>query len=176
MDTNTHNNTEYHTPQQPHRGTEMWGRRESGRALMLAVTEAQVIRQLRERFTDGGHSLVRTRRLRLIWITMCNADTTQNGQSPPPPHTPHPSDYPYSSANAAATPTPTTERAHPRDNNREQPGTAQDSSEKMPGAPRALGDVPTDILQGRGGGGRRLLPRPNCGDAYEGELAPVPNL
>ena len=26
-----------------------------------------------------------------------------------------------------------------------------------------------------GGGGRVLLPRPNCGDAYEGELAPVPN-
>ena len=25
-----------------------------------------------------------------------------------------------------------------------------------------------------GGGGRGLLPLPNCGDAYEGELAPVP--
>ena len=29
-----------------------------------------------------------------------------------------------------------------------QPITAQDSPEKMPGAPRALGDVPTETLQG----------------------------
>ena len=47
MNTNSHNNTEDHTPQQTHTGTEMWGRRESGMALMLAATEPQVIRQLR---------------------------------------------------------------------------------------------------------------------------------
>ena len=67
MDTNTHNNTEYQTPQQSHRGTEMFGRRESGRALMLAATELQVIWQLRDRVTDGGRNPVKTRRLRLIW-------------------------------------------------------------------------------------------------------------
>ena len=66
------------------------------------------------------------------------------------------------------------ERAHPCNNNRGQPRAAKDSPEKTPGAPRTLGDEPTDSLQGRGGG-RRLLPLPNCGDAYEGELAPVPN-
>ena len=47
MNTNSHNNTEDHTPQHTHRGTEMWGRRESGRALMLAATKPPVIRQLR---------------------------------------------------------------------------------------------------------------------------------
>ena len=47
MDTNSHNSTEYHTPQQTHGGTEMSGRRESRRALMLAATEPQVIRQPR---------------------------------------------------------------------------------------------------------------------------------
>ena len=47
MDTNSENNTEYHTTQQTHRGTETWGRREGGRALMLVATQPQVIRQLR---------------------------------------------------------------------------------------------------------------------------------
>ena len=70
MDTNTHNNTEYHAPQQPHRGTEMWGRLESGRALTLAATEPQLIWQLRDRVTDGGHSPVRNRRLGLIWLSV----------------------------------------------------------------------------------------------------------
>ena len=104
-------------------------------------------------------------------ITSSNA--TQNG--PPPPHAPHASDYPCSSANTAPTPTPTmAERAHPCNNNRGQPRTAKDSPEKTPEAPRTLGDEPTDSLQGRGGG-RGILPLPNCGDAHEGELAPVPN-
>ena len=40
-----------YTPQQPHGGKERWGRPESGRALMLAVTEPQVIQQMR----DWGH-------------------------------------------------------------------------------------------------------------------------
>ena len=70
-------------------------------------------------------------------------------------------------------PPPMVEHAHPCNNNRGQPRTAKDSPEKTPGAPRTLGDEPTDSLQG--GGGRGLLPLPNCGDAYEGELAPVPN-
>ena len=47
MNTNSHNNTKDHTPQQTHKGTEMWGRRESGRALRLVATEPHVIRQLR---------------------------------------------------------------------------------------------------------------------------------
>ena len=59
MDTNTHNNKEYHTPQQPHSGTEMWGRQESGRALMLAATEPQVIRRSKDRVTNGRRSPVR---------------------------------------------------------------------------------------------------------------------
>ena len=68
MDTNTHNNTEYHTPQQPHRGMEVWGRLESGGALVLAATEPQVIRQRRAWVTNGGRSPVRTWRLGLIWF------------------------------------------------------------------------------------------------------------
>ena len=157
MNTNSHNNTEDHTPQHTHRGTEVWGRRESGRALMSAVTEPQVIRQLRvmghrwriqprqdwEIETDlvasatGNH------------ITNNITNTTQIG--PPPPPAPRLSDYPCSSANAAPTPPPTmAERAHPCNNNRGQPRTAKDSPKKTPGAPRILGDEPTDTLQGRG--------------------------
>ena len=34
----------------------MWGRLQSGGALMLAATEPQVIQQPRGRVTDGGHS------------------------------------------------------------------------------------------------------------------------
>ena len=79
-------------------------------------------------------------------ITSSNADTTQNG---PPPPAPQPSDYPCRSANAAPTLTPTmAEHAHPCNNNRGQPRTAKDSTEKTPGAPRTLGDEPTDPLQG----------------------------
>ena len=147
---------------------------------MLAANEVQVIRQLRDRITDGGRSPIRTPRLRLIWLPMPQETTspaatlTPLREDPPPPYASHPSDYPYSSANTAPTPTPTmAERAHPHNNNRGQPRKAMDSPEKTPGAPRALGDEATDTLQGRGGGG--LLPLPNCGDAYEGELAPVPN-
>ena len=49
-----------YTPQQPLRGKERWGKPESGRALMLAATEPQVIQQRRERVTNGGRSPVRT--------------------------------------------------------------------------------------------------------------------
>ena len=83
-------------------------------------------------------------------ITCSNADSTQNG--PPPPPAPRPSDYPCSSANAAPTTTPTmAEHAHPCNYNRGQPRTAKASPEKTPGAPRTLGDEPTNSLQGRGG-------------------------
>ena len=82
-------------------------------------------------------------------ITSSITDTTQNG--PPPPHAPHPRDYPCSSANAAPTLTPTmAERAHPCNNNRGQPRTAQDSPKKTPAALRTLGDEPTDSLWGGG--------------------------
>ena len=128
------------------------------RALMLAVTEPQVIQQRRERVTNGGHSPVRTQRLRLIWLPVPQetsspaATLTPLSMDPPPQH--HTSDYPYSSANAAPTMTPTmAERAHPCNNNRGQPRTAKDNPEKTPRAPRTQGDEPTHTLQWRGGGG-----------------------
>ena len=157
MNTNSHSNAEDHTPQQTHRGTEMWGRRESGRALMLAATEPQVVRQLsvmghRWRTQPRQNSKIETDLAASATgnhITSSNADSTQNG--PPPPPAPRPSVYPCSAANAAPTPTPMAEHAHPCNNNRWQPRTAKDSPEKTPGAPRTLGDEPTDSLQGRGG-------------------------
>ena len=169
-----------HTPQQPLRGKERWGKPDSGRALTLAATEPHVIQQRRERVSNGGRNPVRTRRLRLIWLPVPQETTSPAAaltplRLEPPPPAPRPSDYPCSSTNAAPTPTPTmAEHAHPCNNNRGQPTTAKDSLEKTPGAPRTLDGEPTDSLQGRGGG-RGLLPLPNCGDAYEGELAPVPN-
>ena len=78
---------------------------------MLAATEPQVIRQLRDRVTDGARSAVRTRKLGLIWLPVPHetitpaALLTPLGMDTPP--TPHPSDYLYNSANAAATSTPT---------------------------------------------------------------------
>ena len=66
----------HHTPQHPHRGTEMWGRPESGRALMLVATEPQVIRQLRDRVTDGGRSPITTRRSGLIWLPVPRETTS----------------------------------------------------------------------------------------------------
>ena len=61
-----------YTPQQPHGGKERWGRPESGRALMLAPTEPQVIWQMRDGVTDGGCSHVKLWILKLIWLPMPN--------------------------------------------------------------------------------------------------------
>ena len=90
-----------YTPQQPLRGKERWGRPESGRALMLAATEPQVIRTTGDLATEGeGHrwrtqphedSKIETDLVASATgnhITSSNADTTQNGP-PPPPHTHH---------------------------------------------------------------------------------------
>ena len=58
---------------------------------MLAATEPQVIQQRRERVTNGGHSPVRTRRLRLIWLPVPQETTspiatlTPLRMDPPPP-------------------------------------------------------------------------------------------
>ena len=62
---------------------------------MLAATEPQVIQQWSERVTNGGHSPVRTGRLRLIWLpvpqetTSPAATLTPLTMDPPPPHTHH---------------------------------------------------------------------------------------
>ena len=133
---------------------------------MLAATEPQVIQQRREKVTNGGRSPVRTRGLRLIWLpvlqeTTSPAATLTHSKWTPPPPTPHPSDYPCNPTNAAPTKTPTmAERAHPCNNNIGQPRTAKDSPDKMPGAPRTVGDEPTDSLQGRGEGRPQTPPSP----------------
>ena len=162
-----------YTPQQPLRGKERGGKPESGRALMLAATEPQVIQQRRERVTNGGRSPIRTRRLRLIWLpvpqetTSPAATLTPLSMDPPSP-APRPSDYPCSSANAAPTPTPTmAERAHPCNNNRGQPRTVKDSPEKTPGAPQTH-------FTGLGGGRLRTPPSPQVRGCARRGTSPGP--
>ena len=142
---------------------------------MLAATEPQVIQQRRERVTNGGRSPVRTRRLRLIRFpvpqetTSPAASLTPLRLDPPHPLASRLSDYPCSSTNAAPTPTPTmAERVHPCNNNRGQPRIAKDSPEKTPGAPRTLGDEPTNTLQGRGGEAADSSLSPTAGTSTKG--------
>ena len=62
---------------------------------MLAATEPQVIRQPRDRVTDGGRSPIKTRRLRLIELPVPQETTSPTAtltplrmDPPPPPHPP----------------------------------------------------------------------------------------
>ena len=148
---------------------------------MLAATEPQVIRQLRvmghQWWTQPHQDLkIETDLVASATghhITSSNAVTTQIGAPPPQPHAP--------ATTPAAPPTPHQHRHQQRRNAlthattiEGSPGQQRTAQKRRPGhcGPWVMSQ---QTLYKGGGGGRRLLPLPNCGDAYEGELAPVPN-
>ena len=89
----------------------------------------------------------------------------------------HTHTHTHTHLNAHTPPTHTTSTGATHTPTQQQDRTAQTA----PGQPRAAQNrrgpwVMCHQKHDRGGGGaRRVPPCPNCGDAYEGELAPIPN-
>ena len=182
MDINTYSTSTHTTHQsnQPHRGTERgagtiewWGTDVGGnRTTIEPVTGGQGHRwrMWPRHDSDWG----------LIWLLVAQEATSPiTTLTPPgmdnPPAAPQQQPQQLQPRRQCHSNTNTSNGGctHPHHNSRGQPRTAHGSHEKTPGALQALVDQQT--LDRGGGGGCGLLPCPNCGDAYQGELALVLN-
>ena len=106
-------------------------------------------------------------------ITSSNADTTQNAPPPPPKH--------HAPATTPAAPPTQHQHQHQQWRNTLTHATTIEGSlgQQRIAQKRRLGHCGPRVMSQQalykgGGGGRGLLPLPNYGNVYEGELAPVP--